>query len=143
MLADVTFLQKVEMLAAEVTLHLFYILKVETAAIAPHDASAQRIVQYSSVAFKVEVEDTLNCEPFLAMGADVVDQMRSMNLLVIFKRVLSVEYLRTEVASLVGNVELEFILNPFQPFLPPMSPNIIKSFPAKRIISNGLYAMVL
>ena len=131
------------MLAAEVTLHLFYILKIETAAIAPHNAPAQGIVQDSSVAFEVEVEDTLNGEPFLTMRADVVDQMRTMNLLVIFKRVLSVEYLRTEVASLVGDVELEFILNPFQPFLPPMSPNIIKTFPAKRIISNGLHAMVL
>ena len=131
------------MLATEVTLHLFDIFKVETAAIAPHNAPAQGIVQDSSVAFKVEVEDTLNGKPFLTMGTDVVDQMRAMNLLVIFKRVLSVEYLRTEVASLVGNVELEFILNPFQPFLSPMPPNIIKTFPAKRIISNGLHAMVL
>ena len=131
------------MLAAEVTLHLFYILKIETAAIAPHNAPAQGIVQDSSVAFEVEVEDTLNGEPFLTMRADVVDQMRTMNLLVIFKRVLSVEYLRTEVTSLVGDVELELVLNPFQPFLPPMSPNIIKTFPAKRIISNGLHAMVL
>ena len=130
------------MLATQVTLHLFYILKVETAAIAPHDAPTQRIVQDSSVAFKVEVEDALNCKPFLAMRADMVDQMRAMNLLVIFKRVLSVEYLRTEVASLVGDVELEFILNPFQPFLPPMSPNIIKTFPAKRIISNGLHGFI-
>ena len=112
MLADVTFLQKVEMLATEVTLHLFHILKVETAAIAPHNAPAQRIVQDSGVAFKVEVEDTLNCEPFLAMRTDVVDQMWAVNLLVIFKRVLCVEYLRTEVASLVGNVELELVLNP-------------------------------
>ena len=101
------------MLATEVTLHLFYILKVETAAIAPHGASAQRIVQDSGVAFKVEVEDTLNGKPFLAMRADVVDQMWAMNLLVIFKRVLSVEYLRTEVASLVRDVKLKFILNPF------------------------------
>ena len=120
------------MLAAQVTLHLFHIFKVETAAIAPHDASAQRIVQDSGVAFKVEVEDTLNCEPFLAMRADVFDQMWAMNLVVIFKRVLCVEYLRTEVASLVGDVELEFILNPFQPFLSPMPPNIIETFPAKR-----------
>ena len=112
MLADVTFLQKVEMLATQVTLHLFYILKVETAAIAPHDAPAQGIVQDSGVAFQVEVEDTLNGKTFLAMWADVVDQMRAMDLLVIFKRVLCVEYLRTEVASLVGDVELEFILNP-------------------------------
>ena len=124
------------MLAAQVTLHLFHILKVETAAIAPHDAPAQGIVQDSGVAFQVEVKDTLNSEPFLAMRADVVDQMRAMNLLVIFKRVLSVEYLRTEVASLVGDVELKLILNPFQPFLSPMSPDIIKSFPARRIISN-------
>ena len=142
MLADVTFLQKVEMLAAEVTLHLFYILKVETAAIAPHNASAQRIVQDSGVALKVEVENTLNGEPFLAMGADVVDQMRAMDLLVIFKRVLSVEYLRAEVASLVGDVELEFILNPFQPFLSPMPPNIFETFPAKRKISNCTCANV-
>ena len=112
MLADVAFFEKVEMLATEVTLHLFDILKVETAAIAPHDAPAQGIVQDSGVASKVKVEDTLNCEPFLAMGTDVVDQMWAMNLLVIFKRVLSVEYLRTEGASLVGDVELEFILNP-------------------------------
>ena len=131
------------MLAAEVSLHLFDILKVETAAIAPHNAPAQRIVQDSGVAFQVEVEDTLNSKPFLAMRTDVVDQMRTMDLLVIFKRVLCVEYLRTEVASLVGDVELEFILNPFQPFLSPMSTNVIEAFPAKRIISNGLHAMVL
>ena len=143
MLADVTFLQKVEMLAAQVTLHLFYIFKVETAAITPHDAPAQRIVQDPSVAFKVEVENTLNGETFLAMWTDVVDQMRTMNLLVIFKRVLSVEYLRTEVTSLVGDVELELVLNPFQPFIPPMSPNVFEAFPANRIISNGLHAMVL
>ena len=113
MLADVTFLQKVEMLAAEVTLHLFDIFKVETAAIAPHDAPAQGIVQDSGVAFKVEVEDTLNGKAFLTMWADVVYQMWAMDLLVIFKRVLCVENLRTEVASLVGDMELELILNPF------------------------------
>ena len=61
------------MLAAEVSLHLFDIFKVETAAIAPHDAPAQGIIQDSGVAFKVEVEDTLNGKPFLAMRADVVD----------------------------------------------------------------------
>ena len=131
------------MLAAEVTLHLFYIFKVETATIAPHNAPAQGIVQDSGVASKVKVEDTLNCEPFLAMRTNMVDQMRAMDLLVIFKRVLSVEYLRTEVASLVGNVELELVLNPLQPFLSPMSPDVIEAFPAKMIISNGLHAMVL
>ena len=120
------------MLATEVTLHLFYILKVETAAIAPHDAPAQGIIQDSGVAFKVEVEDTLNGKAFLTMWADVVYQMWAMDLLVIFKRVLCVEYLRTEVASLVGDVELELILNPLQPFLSPMPPNIIETFPAKR-----------
>ena len=100
------------MLAAEVTLHLFYILKVETAAIAPHDAPAQGIVQDSSVAFEVEVKDTLNSKSFCAMRAGEVDQMRAMDLLVIVKRILSVEDLRTEAASSVRNVELKFVFYP-------------------------------
>ena len=130
MLADVTFLQKVEMLAAEVTLHFFDILKVETAAIAPHDAPAQRIVQDSGVAFEVEVKDALDSESFRAMRTDEADQMRAVDLLVIFERVLGVEDLRTEAASSVRNVELKFVFYPLQPLLSPMPTDIFPPFPA-------------
>ena len=53
-----------------------------------------------------------------------------MDLFVIFKRILSVENLRTKAASSVWNVELKFIFYPFQSLLSPMSANIFESLPA-------------
>ena len=93
-------------MVAEMTLHFFDILKVETAAIASDNTSAQRIIQDTSVAFEVEVKDALNSKSFCAMRAGEVDQMRAMDLLVIVKRILSVEDLRAKAASSVRNVEL-------------------------------------
>ena len=117
-------------MGAQMTLHFFDIFKVDTAAITSDNTSAQRIIQYSSVAFKVEIKDALNSKPFCAMRTGVVDQMRAMDLFVIVKRILSVEDLRTKAASSVRNVELEFVFYPLQPFLPPMAADIVKSFPA-------------
>ena len=125
-----TFVQKIHMMGAQVTLHLFDIFKVETAAITSDNPPTQRIIQDSSVAFEVEVKDTLNSKSFCAMRAGEVDQMRAMDLLVIVKRILSVEDLRTEAASSVRNVELKFVFYPLQPLLSPMAADIVKSFPA-------------
>ena len=101
-----TFFQKIQVMGAQVTLRLFDTFKVETTAIASDNTSAQRIIQDSSVTFEVEVKDALNSKSFIAMRAGEVDQMRAMDLLVIVKRILSVEDLRTEAASSVRNVEL-------------------------------------
>ena len=117
-------------MGAQMTLHFLDIFKVDTAAIASDNTPTQRIIQDSSVAFKVEIKDTLNSKPFCAMRTGVVDQMRAMNLFVIVKRILSVEDLRTKAASSVRNVELEFVFYPLQPFLSPMPADIVKSFPA-------------
>ena len=125
-----TFFQKIQVMGAQVTLHLFDTFKVETTAIASDNTSAQRIIQDSSVTFEVEVKDALNSKSFCAVRAGEVDQMRAMDLLVIVKRILSVEDLRTEAASSVRNVELEFIFYPLQPLLSPMSADIFPSFPA-------------
>ena len=118
------------MMGAQVTLHLFDIFKVETAAITSDNPPTQRIIQDSSVAFEVEVKDTLNSKSFCAMRAGEVDQMRAMDLLVIVKRILSVEDLRTEAASSVRNVELKFVFYPLQPLLSPMPTDIFPPFPA-------------
>ena len=125
-----TFFQKIHVMGAQVTLHLFDIFKVETAAITSDNPPTQRIIQDSSVAFEVKVKDALNSKSFSAMRAGEVDQMRAMDLLVIVKRILSVEDLRTEAASSVRNVELELIFYPFQPLLSPMPTDIFPSFPA-------------
>ena len=117
-------------MGAQVTLHLFDIFKVETAAITSDNPPTQRIIQDSSVTFEVEVKDALNSKSFRAMRAGEVDQMRTMDLLVIVKRILSVEDLRTEAASSVRNVELEFIFYPLQPLLSPMPTDIFPPFPA-------------
>ena len=117
-------------MGAQVTFHFFDIFKVETASVAPDNSPSQRIVQDSSVAFEVEVKDALNSKPLCAMRAGVFDQMRSMDLFVVVKRILGVEDLRAKAASSVRNVELEFVFNPLQPLLSPMPTDVIPSFPA-------------
>ena len=118
-------------MVAEMTLHFFDIFKVETAAIASDNTSAQRIIQDSSVAFEVEVKDALNSKPLCAMRTGVLDQMRPMDLFVVVKRILSVEDLRAKAASSVRNVELEFVFYPLQPLLSPMPADVFPSFPAQ------------
>ena len=117
-------------MGAQVTFHFFDIFKVETAPVATDNSPSQRIVQDSGVAFEVEVKDALNSESFRAMRTDEADQMRAVDLLVIFERVLGVEDLRTEAAPSIRNVELQLIFYPLQPLLPPMPTNVIPSFPA-------------
>ena len=117
-------------MGAQMTLHFLDIFKVDTAAIASDNTPTQRIIQDSSVAFKVEIKDALNSKPFCAMRTGVVDQMRPMNLFMVVKCILSVEDLRTKAASSVRNVELEFVFYPLQPLLSPMAADIVKSFPA-------------
>ena len=117
-------------MGAQVTFHFFDIFKVETASVAPYNSPSQRIVQDSGVAFEVEVKDALDSESFRAMRTDEADQMRAVDLLVIFERVLGVEDLRTEAAPSIWNVELQLIFYPLQPFLSPMTTNVIPSFPA-------------
>ena len=117
-------------MGAQMTLHFLDIFKVDTAAIASDNTPTQRIIQDSSVAFKVEIKDALNSKPFCAMRTGVVDQMRPMNLFMVVKCILSVEDLRTKAASSVRNVELKFVFYPLQPFLSPMPADIVKSFPA-------------
>ena len=60
----------------------------------------------------------------------MVDQMWPMDLFVVVKSILGVEDLGAKAASSVRNVELEFIFNPLQTLLSPMSADIIPSFPA-------------
>ena len=117
-------------MGAQVTFHFFDIFKVETAPVATDNSPSQRIVQDSGVAFEVEVKDALNSESFRAMRTDEADQMRAVDLLVIFERVLGVEDLRTEAAPSIRNVKLKLIFYPLQPLLPPMPTNVIPSFPA-------------
>ena len=116
-------------MGAQVTFHFFDIFKVETASVAPDNSPSQRIVQDTCVAFEVEVKDALDSESFRAMRTDEADQMRAVDLLVIFERVLGVEDLRTEAAPSIRNVELKLIFYPLQPLLPPMTTNVIPSFP--------------
>ena len=116
-------------MGAQVTFHFFDIFKVETASVAPDNSPSQRIVQDSGVAFEVEVKDALDSESFRAMRTDEAYEVRAVDLLVIFERVLGVEDLRTEAAPSIWNVELKLIFYPLQPLLPPMAPNVIPSFP--------------
>ena len=117
-------------MGAQVTFHFFDIFKVETASVATDNSPSQRIVQDSCVAFEVEVKDALDSESFRAMRTDEAYEMRAVDLLVIFERVLGVEDLRTEAASSVRNVELKFVFYPLQPLLSPMPTDIFPPFPA-------------
>ena len=130
-------------MGAQVTFHFFDIFKVETASVAPDNSPSQRIVQDSGVAFEVEVKDALNSESFRAMRTDEADQMRAVDLLVIFERILGVEDLRTEAAPSIWNVELKLIFYPLQPLLPPMTTNVIPSFPAIDLQCKAKFAILV